>query len=211
MSTRSKSLSRDQIRRLTIAGMLTAIIVLLAFTNLGFIRVGSIAITIIHLPVLIGLLAEGPLMGLILAFVFGVCSLLQALLSPSSPFDVFFLNPLVSILPRLLIPLAAWGVYRLMKKLLPQNRPMESLAWAAAGLTGSLTNTVFVLLSIYLLYSGRIRELISQSEALAPYAGAAGKFLFFGVALPNGIPEAIATLVLVPAIMAAVTAVKKRR
>jgi uncharacterized membrane protein len=211
MAAQNKNLSRDQIRRLTITGMLTAIIILLAFTNLGLIPIGTISITTIHLPVLIGLLAEGPLVGFILAFVFGACSLLRALISPSGPFDVFFLNPMISILPRLLIPLAAWGMYRLIKALLPNKKSADSVAWAAAGLTGSLTNTVLVLLSIYVWYGGRVAEWIAQNPDLAQYANAAGKFLFFAVALPNGIPEAIVTLILIPAIMAAVMAIKKRR
>ena len=211
MTTTQKSLSRNQIRRLTITGMLTAIIILLAFTNLGLIPIGAIAITIIHLPVLIGLLAEGPVVGLILAFVFGACTLIKALISPTGAFDPFFINPLVSILPRLFIPLGAWGVYRLLKGILPKKRAMESIAWGAAGLVGSLTNTVFVLFSIYMLYGKRVEEIISQVPDLAQYANAAGKFLFFGVALPNGIPEAAVTMILIPAIMAAVAAVKKRR
>ncbi len=211
MTATKGSISRDQIRRLTITGMLTAIIILLTFTNLGLIPIGSIAITTIHLPVLIGLLAEGPIVGLILAFVFGAGTLLRALIAPAGPFDVFFLNPAVSILPRLLIPLGAWGVYKLVSGLLPKSKPMASIAWGAAGLAGSLTNTVFVLLSIYLWYGKKVEEIISQVPDLATYANAAGKFLFFGVALPNGIPEAIVTMILIPAIMAAVTAVKKRR
>lgn len=211
MTTTKRSLSRDQIRRLSITGMLTAIIILLAFTNLGLIPIGAIAITTIHLPVIIGLLAEGPVVGLILAFVFGACTLLRAVISPSGAFDPFFINPLVSMLPRLLIPLGAWGAYRLIKGLLPKTKPMESIAWGVAGLAGSLTNTVFVLFSIYLLYGKKVEEIISSVPDLAQYASAAGKFLFFGVALPNGIPEAIVTLILIPAIMAAVTAVKKRR
>ncbi len=211
MTVTKRSLSRDQIRRLSITGMLTAIIILLAFTNLGLIPIGAIAITIIHLPVLIGLLAEGPVVGLILAFVFGACTLIKALISPTGAFDPFFINPLVSILPRLFIPLGAWGVYRLLKGILPKKRSAESIAWGAAGLAGSLTNTVFVLFSIYLLFGNRVEEIIAQVPDLAQYANAAGKFLFFGVALPNGIPEAAVTMLLVPAIMAAVTAVKKRR
>ena len=211
MTSTEGSLSRNQIRRLTITGMLTAIIILLTFTNLGLIPIGSIAITTIHLPVIIGLLAEGPVVGLILAFVFGAGTLIRALISPAGPFDAFFLNPMISILPRLLIPLGAWGVFKLVSGLFPKTKPMASIAWGAAGLAGSLTNTVFVLLSIYLWYGKRVEEIISSVPDLAQYASAAGKFLFFGVALPNGIPEAIVTMILIPAIMAAVAAVKKRR
>ena len=50
---------------------------------------------------------------------------------------------------------------------------------------------------------------ILANIGLDKYANAAGKFLLFGVALPNGIPEAIATMILVPAVMVAVVAMQK--
>ena len=212
MTTTGRKLTRDQITRLSITGLLAALILIMIYTRIGLMTLPgtSIQITFIHIPVLIGLLAEGPVVSLVLAFVFGAGTLLKGLIAPATPFDPFFINPLISVLPRLLIPLAAWGVFVLVKALLPKTKPMLSVAWSVSALAGSLTNTVFVLLALYLSYRVQIEGILSNI-GLEQYAGAAGKFLFFGVALPNGIPEAIATMILVPAVMAAVLAVKKRR
>ncbi len=210
MTTTKRSLSRDQIRRLIITGMLAAIVIIFVLTPLGMLQIGPVATTFAHIPVLIGLLAEGPGVGLVLALFFGGFSMFRAYQNPAG-LAIFFQDPLVSILPRILIPLAAWGVYQLLKKWLPEGKSKLRFAWGAAGLAGSLTNTVFVLFSIYLLYGKKVEEIISSVPDLTQYASAGGKFLLFGIALPNGIPEAIVTLILVPAIMTAVTAVKKRR
>lgn len=212
MTTTGRKLTRDQISRLTITGMLTALILIMIYTPIGLMTLPgtSIQITFIHIPVLIGLLAEGPLTGFILAFVFGAGTLLKGLVAPATAFDPFFINPLISVVPRLLIPLAAWGAYKLIKAVLPKKKPMETIAWSVSALVGSLTNTVFVLLALFLAYQVQITEILANL-GLEQYANAAGKFLFFGVAIPNGIPEAIVTMILVPAVMAAVMAVKKRR
>jgi len=212
MTTTGRKLTRDQISRLTITGMLTALILIMIYTPIGLMTLPgtSIQITFIHIPVLIGLLAEGPLTGFILAFVFGAGTLLKGLVAPATAFDPFFINPLISVVPRLLIPLAAWGAYKLIKAVLPKKKPMETIAWSVSALVGSLTNTVFVLLALFLAYQVQITEILAKL-GMEQYANAAGKFLFFGVAIPNGIPEAIVTMILVPAVMAAVMAVKKRR
>ncbi|MBN1777490.1 MAG: ECF transporter S component [Clostridiales bacterium] len=212
MAANARTLSRKQIIRLTITGMLAALIIIMIYTPIGLLRLPgtSIEITLITIPVLIGLLAEGPLVGLILAFVFGAGTMLKGLIAPATPFDPLFINPLISVVPRLLIPIAAWGAFKLIRSLLPKKKGMDSIAWSVSALVGSLTNTVFVLLALFLVYQVRITEIIANI-GLDQYLGAAGKFLFFGVALPNGIPEAIATMIIVPAVMVAVMAVKKQR
>ncbi len=212
MTQSTRKLTSAQITRLTITGMLSALILIMVYTPIGLLRLPgtSIEITLITIPVLIGLLAEGPAVGAILALVFGAGTMLKGLIAPATPFDPFFINPLVSVIPRLLISIAAWAAFNFVKALLPKNKRMESLAWSVSALIGSLTNTVCVLLALFLVYRTQINGILSNL-GLEQYAGAAGKFLFFGVALPNGIPEAIATMILVPAVMVAVSAVKKRR
>ena len=213
---KSKNLSQNQIRRLVITGMLAAIVVILVLTPLGMLQIGPIATTFAHIPVLIGLLAEGPVVGLVLALFFGAFSMFRAFQAPTL-LSVFFQDPLVSILPRLMIPLVAWGAYLLLKKVLPESKSKMRIAWAGAGVVGSLTNTALVLSSLYFLHAQGMIEKFAQevsantSSALAQYLSAPGKFLFFAVALPNGLPEAVVTLILIPAIMAAVMAIKKRR
>ena len=212
MTQSGRKLTSDQITRLTITGMLSALILIMVYTPIGLLRLPgtSIEITLITIPVLIGLLAEGPTVGAILALVFGAGTMLKGLVAPATPFDPFFINPMVSVIPRLLIPIAAWATFNFVKALLPKNKQMISVAWSVSALVGSVTNTVCVLLALFLVYRTQINGILSNLD-LEQYANAAGKFLFFGVALPNGIPEALATMILVPAVMVAVSAVKKRR
>ena len=126
-------------RQIAIAGILSAISILLGITHLGFIPFFGTSITIMHLPVILGAVLEGPLVGTIIGAIFGIFSLLQAYLAPTGPGDLFFRDPLVSVLPRLFIGVAAWAVYRAAK---PLN---EIAALALAGAVGTLTNTALVL------------------------------------------------------------------
>ena len=125
----------------------------LSYTPLGFIPIGAISITIVHLPVLIGLMVQGLPTGLFLGTLFGVISLLRSL-TPTGLLDPFFINPLISVLPRALIPLAAWGVYRLVLKALAGRKGAQHAAVAAGALCGSIVNTAGVLGMLYLLYGG---------------------------------------------------------
>ena len=91
-------------RKIVISGILGAVSIFLGASHLGFIPwVGGAALTIMHVPVIIGAVLEGPLVGFIIGLIFGAFSLLQGALAPTGPTDVWFTNPLVSIAPRVLI------------------------------------------------------------------------------------------------------------
>jgi uncharacterized membrane protein len=129
-----------RVRKIVIAGVMGAISIFLGATRLGFIPYFSGAsLTIMHVPVIIGAVLEGPLVGAVIGFIFGIFSLLQAAIAPTGPADVWFVNPLVSVLPRLAIGPVAWLVYRSLKGF------GESPAVIGAGIGGSLTNTALVL------------------------------------------------------------------
>jgi uncharacterized membrane protein len=88
--------------------------------------------TIMHIPAIVGGVLEGPIVGLLAGAIFGIFSFLQA----DNP---VFLNPIVAVLPRLFIGVAAWAVF------VGLRRWSVDLAAAVAGLLGSFTNTVGVL------------------------------------------------------------------
>ncbi len=121
------------LRKIVITGVLSAIAILLGVTRLGFIPVPNISgnATILHVPAIIGAVMEGPLVGALVGGIFGVFSFLQA----TNP---LFANPLVSVLPRPFIGLAAYFAYAALRK-------HESVGTAAAAVAGTLTNTVLVL------------------------------------------------------------------
>ncbi len=122
------------VRKIVISGILGAISILLGVTRLGFIPVPTPAghATIMHIPVILGGILEGPVVGLITGAIFGLFSFLQ----PGAP---FFADPLVSVLPRLFIGPVSYLVYASTKKI------NIVLALVLAGIFGSATNTVLVL------------------------------------------------------------------
>jgi uncharacterized membrane protein len=136
---------QERTRKIVITGIMGAISIFLGITRWGFIPwFGGVSLTIMHVPVIIGAILEGPIVGALIGLIFGVFSLIQAAVAPNGPGDVIFTNPLISVLPRILIGPAAWLVWNLLKKLPP-------VGLILSGLAGSLTNTILVLGAIGIL------------------------------------------------------------
>ncbi|MDR2181761.1 MAG: ECF transporter S component [Treponema sp.] len=146
----------SRIKKMATSGVLAAVSIVLGLTGLGFVTwIPGASLTIMHVPVIIGAILEGPLAGAAIGFLFGVFSLIQASIIAVQPADVAFVNPLISVLPRLLIGPAAWFVYALLGgglfrpasggELAPAGGPRETVAIAAGALAGSIVNTVLVL------------------------------------------------------------------
>jgi uncharacterized membrane protein len=104
------------VRKLAIIGVLGAISTVLGMTPLGFIPVGPTRATIMHIPVIIGAIMEGPVVGGFVGLIFGLFSIFQAITNPT-PVSFVFLNPLVSIVPRVLIGIVSYYVYDFFKKM----------------------------------------------------------------------------------------------
>ena len=128
------SVFRLSVRQIVIAGILGGIAIFLGYTRLGFIPMPNLAgnATIMHVPAILGGALEGPVVGTIVGGIFGIFSFIQAEVP-------FFRDPLVSILPRLFIGVVAWAVFASLR-----NWSID-VAAAAAGVLGSMTNTVGVL------------------------------------------------------------------
>ncbi len=108
---------RSTVRKIVVAGVLGAIITLLGYlgpAGPGFIPVPTPAqhATTLHVPVIIGGILEGPIVGLTLGLIFGIFSWLQAGVLGV----VMFQDPLVAILPRLFIGITAWAAYVLFRR-----------------------------------------------------------------------------------------------
>ena len=106
-------------RQIVVAGAMGAVIILLGAPplRLGFIPfVLGVAVTVMHIPVIIGAVLEGPLVGLALGALFGLFSMLWSYIGPAGAMDLYFQNPLISILPRLFIGLLAYLVYRALRE-----------------------------------------------------------------------------------------------
>lgn len=158
----------NRTRKIVITGVMAAISVVLGATRLGFIPwFTGASLTIMHVPVIIGAILEGPVVGMIIGLIFGLFSLIQAAVQPTGPIDPFFTNPLISVLPRILIGLTTWLAYRAFRdRWLP-------VAVITASIVGSLTNTALVL------------GALGVAKAL-PWE------LIVPITIANGLPEAAA-------------------
>ena len=176
---KSRKTKKLEVRKMAIIGVLAAISIMLSMTPLGFIPIGPINLTIMHIPVIIGAVLEGPLVGIIVGLIFGFTSLLRAITMPTIT-NFALINPLVSILPRVLIGIVAYYVYKLTIKL-TKNALVSG--WIT-GVIGSLVNTVGVLGMTYILYGARYAEALGKSASAA-------KTLILTLVATNGVPEAI--------------------
>jgi len=177
---------QNKVRDLVITGLMGAIAVVLGWTHWGFIPwFGGVALTIMHVPAIIAAVIVGPVSGLAVGLIFGIFSMVQAAVAPTGPADVWFTNPLLSVLPRLFIGPAAWLVWQALKR---GSRspflPREPLALLTAGAVGSLTNTVLVLGMIGLL-------------GYLPWAPLGG------IVVLNGLPEALVSALITVTVGAA--------
>lgn len=120
--------------------------------------------TIIHIPVIIASIVYGPRIGAILGALMGIISVVTntvVLLPTSYLFSPFVENGsinslIIAMVPRILIGITPYFVYKWMK-----NKPGLVLA----GAVGSMTNTIFVLGGIFILfssvYNGDIRAMLA--------------------------------------------------
>ena len=118
------SKSSGKTRELVQLSLLIALEAVLAFTPLGFIMIPPIAITILHIPVIIGAVLMGPAKGGILGGAFGILSMIKATFFAASPADILF-SPFLSgvpvqslvmcVLPRILLGVLAALLFRLLK------------------------------------------------------------------------------------------------
>ncbi len=149
-----KTSKRLDVRRLVLLAMLSAILLVMAYTPLGYLNIGPLAISLNMIPVAIGAVALGPSAGAFLGGVFGVTSCLQCLgIGGTSAMGVilFEINPILTIIQRLftrvLAGLLAGLIYKGLRKL-----TKKSITFFATGFSAALLNTVLFMLALVLLF-----------------------------------------------------------
>ena len=106
-----------RIMRIVFDAMFLAIIAVMTFVPyVGYIQIGLISFTLIHLPVLIGAALFGWKRGLMYGIFLGLGSLIKATTYPGT-IDFLFVNPLISVLPRAVFGLVAGLAFSLARKL----------------------------------------------------------------------------------------------
>ena len=181
--------------------LMAAIVIVLANTPLGMVRLPIIKATTVHIPVILGAILLGPGAGAILGAVFGICSLVSNTMAPTLLSFAFspFLSTTgipgalkaiwISVGCRILIGVVAGWLWVLFTKI----KLNQFIALPIVGFVGSMVNTVTVMGSIYFLFAQQYAE--AKEVALTAVFG-----LVMGTVTASGIPEAIAAAILVLAL-----------
>lgn len=197
-------MKRSNLRKLTTAALLAAICLLLNMTSLGIIPVPPAGIAIIVIPVVLAVVLEGPWVGLFMGLVFGLSSLWSAIARPTVLAPLVLENPAIAIVPRLLIPLATWGVYKLCLHFWENKKWGPDVSVGVSAVAGTLTNTICFLGAIYLFNADKFAELMQIDTSTVAKT-------LVGIGAANGALEAAAAVILCIPIARAIRAYRKRR
>lgn len=141
--------------KMSFLALMGAILLILMFTPLGYIPVGVLRITTMHIPVILTACILGVKEGMMMGCLFGISSVVINTINPTITSFVFspFIEVggihgngyslLIALLPRILIGLVAGFIYK---------KYQNKLGLSFAAFLATLTNTILVLGGIYILF-----------------------------------------------------------
>lgn len=177
-------------QKLATAGILSGlIIVMTVIPYTGYISYGLIEITTLHIPVILGAALLGWGYGGFLGGVWGVTCWIRAF---TNPLWVMFTNPLISVVPRILVGIVAG----LVMKVLSQTKLHDAISGGLCAAAGTLCNTALVLGAIS-LFGGMSQSYSTFFQWF--------QSIFSYIVTINGIIELVAAVIIVPAVYIAVT------
>ena len=191
----STSVALTRNRKLALTGAFSALIIVLSLTNLGFISFSPVvSITILQIPVILCATLAGLPEGIIAGFVMGMMSLIKAAMSPSGVLDPLFVNPLCSVLPRMLLGAVAWGFWRLFN-LIP-HMP-KTLSAALTGFLATFAHTLMVYGCIFIFDGADMRAALDSIGMTG-----AGYLTVVCVGIVSEMAEAASSLIVCAAVYA---------
>ena len=163
----------NQIRNLTMMALFIAIEVVLLVTPFGYLRIGPLSATLMHVPVIVCACLMSTKHGVFLGLVFGITSVINATMAPNitsfcfSPFVEVagfhggFQSLLIAIVPRVLLGLIAGLSFQFFLK------KMNKKAWSACLAAGLATfcHTIMVLGLIILFYGAQYAVAVGVAQS----------------------------------------------
>lgn len=182
--------------RMVQLALFIAIILLMAFTPIGYIKTPGVEITLIVIPVTVGAIVLGPVSGAILGGVFGLTSFIQCFGLSVFGGMLLSINPIgtfiVCIIPRVLMGWLTGLGFKALKKV----DKSKSFSYAVASLLGPLLNTVLFMttLIIFFYHTDYIQGMAKAMNTTNVLAFAAAFVTFNGV-IEAGVNFVIGTVV----------------
>ena len=194
------NLSTNELVRLSV---FVALIIIQSWVPmLGYINIPPLAITYIHVTVIVATLWLGVKQGMLVGAAWGLNSWLKAILAPVSPINTLVLSsPLVSVLPRILMPLILGTIVYYLK----QKQVNSKLVGLTAGVLGSWLNTFLVLGAIVIFKQQAYMDIKSISDQATLWQ------VLGGIIATNGVFESIAAGIITPILYTVTLQFDKRK
>lgn len=189
-------------RTLVQLALLTAIELIMAFTPLGYLKVGALSISFLMVPVVIGAIIMGPAAGAFLGGVFGLTSFIQCFGMDAFGTMLMGISPLCIFITCIPSRVLAGWIPGLLFKALDKIDSKKYAAYAVSSVSGALLNTVFFVGFLVLFFHKTLMELGMGDTILAVIAS---------LVTINAVVEAIVCLVAGTAIVKALSVILKSR
>jgi len=141
-------------KKMVLLGLLTAVLLLMAYTPLGYLNIGPLAITFNVIPVAIAAITLGPVGGAAMGAVFGLTSFLQCIgVGGTSTMGaiLFEINPFLAFvqrfIPRLLDGLLLGFIFKGFKKVTNTH-----IYCFGTGFCSAFLNTLFFMTALVVLF-----------------------------------------------------------
>lgn len=201
-----------KIKEFTLTAIFLSIILLFAFTPIGFIHLGVIKATLIHIPIIIASIILGPRIGALLGLVFGFTSIAVNTISPSLLSFAFspaipvigtsqgsFWALFIALVPRVIIGFIPYFIFKAFRKAMEKKASVQKPALFITGLLSTFIHTFLVMGSITFIFQDAYAEAINAASTSAIYTAVLTVFL------TNGLVEALlaglVTMAVAPALL----------
>lgn len=182
-------------KELAFIGIFAALVIVLqAIAEISRLLGLPMSLALGLIPVLVAAQLKGPKVGAAVGLVFGLTSMTLALIAAASmPIARVTVNPLVSVVPRILVGVVCGGVYKLSARN-AVSKPRRIFNSVAATLSGIITNTALYLGMFLAFAYGRTFE-----ETTIDF-----KWVLASVVALNTVVEVVTFTLIVPAVVISV-------
>ena len=156
--------------QLTVLGLMSGILLLMAYTPLGYLNIGPLAISFNVIPVAVSAVVLGPVGGAVTGAIFGLTSFGQCIgIGGTSAMGavLFGISPVLAFLqrfiPRLLMGVCVGYIFRAVRK-----KTNIYVSCAVTGFFSAFLNTVFFMTALVGMFGNTeyIRELIGGQNVI---------------------------------------------
>lgn len=187
-------------KNVTILGVLTAIIVVLQIFG-SYFRIGTISLSFVLVPIVIGGILTGVIGGTILGFIFGVITLVMGIVGADQfTFILFSEHPFLTILTCVIKGSAAGFMSGFVYKLLKDKN--LTLSTFAASAVAPIVNTGLFIVGAFCMADTLNSNFVAENSNVV-------YFIFIGCAGINFLIELAINLVLAPSVCKIIKAVKR--